>query len=251
MRKVLIANRGEIARRIISTCHKLGIETVAIYSDADQDLPFVKEATNAVRIGENQVAQSYLKADEIIQLAIEHQVSDIHPGYGLLSENADFARKVEAAGIRWIGPNADVIEQMGDKIQARQTMKIAGVPVVPGSEEGLTSLEEALQFASLIGYPVMLKASAGGGGIGMVCCEDEQALSHSFENVKNVHNRILRMTSFLSRSIFQMRVILKCKFSAMMLGISFIYLNGIVRFNDVTKKLLKNHLHLNFHKLSA
>lgn len=184
MRKVLIANRGEIARRIISTCHKLGIETVAIYSDADQDLPFVKEATIAVRIGGNQVVQSYLKADDIIQLAIEHQVSDIHPGYGLLSENADFARKVEAAGIRWIGPNANVIEQMGDKIQARHTMKSAGVPVVPGSEEGLTSLEEALQFASLIGYPVMLKASAGGGGIGMVCCEDEQALSQSFENVK-------------------------------------------------------------------
>ncbi|MBK3494502.1 ATP-grasp domain-containing protein [Viridibacillus sp. YIM B01967] len=184
MRKVLIANRGEIARRIIATCHRLGIETVAIYSDADQDLPFVKEATTAIRIGENRVDQSYLKADAIIQLAVEHQVSDIHPGYGLLSENADFARKVVAAGIRWIGPNADIIEQMGDKIQARQTMKNAGVPVVPGSDEGLTSLDEALQFASLIGYPVMLKASAGGGGIGMVCCEGEQALSRSFENVK-------------------------------------------------------------------
>ncbi|MGK7378500.1 acetyl-CoA carboxylase biotin carboxylase subunit [Planococcus sp. 1R117A] len=185
MNKILIANRGEIARRIIRTCNRLGIETVAIHSEADGDLPYVSEATEAVLIGPNPVVQSYLQVDKIIEAAKTHGAEAIHPGYGLLSENAEFARKVERAGLIFIGPAADIMEKMGDKIESRRTMIQAGVPVVPGTEQGAASLEAALAEAEAIGYPVMLKASAGGGGIGMVRCDDEQALSQQFASVKN------------------------------------------------------------------
>ena len=185
MNKILIANRGEIALRIIKTCKRLGIETVAVYSEADADMPFVKEADEAFLLGPAQVQQSYLKADDIIEIAVRAGVDGIHPGYGLLSENAEFARKVQAAGIKFIGPDADTIDKMGDKIGSRVTMKAAGVPVVPGTDEGIASLEDAVRAAAEIGYPIMLKASAGGGGIGMVRCEDEQALSQHFQSVKN------------------------------------------------------------------
>ncbi len=184
MDKILIANRGEIALRIIKTCQRLGIGTVAVHSEADVDMPFVKEADEAFLLGPAQVQQSYLKADDIISVAISTGVDAIHPGYGLLSENAEFARKVQAAGIRFIGPDADTIDKMGDKIGSRVTMRVAGVPVVPGTDEGVTSLEDAVQAAAAIGYPIMLKASAGGGGIGMVRCESEQALSQHFQSVK-------------------------------------------------------------------
>ncbi|WP_203332535.1 acetyl-CoA carboxylase biotin carboxylase subunit [Planococcus beigongshangi] len=185
MKKILIANRGEIARRIIRTCERLGIETVAIHSEADGDLPYAKEATEAVLIGPNPVVQSYLQADKILEAAKQHNVDAIHPGYGLLSENAGFARKVKEAGFIFIGPDSDIIDMMGDKIESRRAMIKAGVPVVPGTEEGVASLEEAIEEAAKIGYPLMLKASGGGGGIGMVRCESEQALSQQFDSVKN------------------------------------------------------------------
>ncbi|MBB4824033.1 acetyl-CoA carboxylase biotin carboxylase subunit [Sporosarcina luteola] len=185
MDKILIANRGEIALRIAKTCKRLGVSTVAIYSEADREAPFVKEADEAFPIGPPPVPQSYLKADEIIQLAIRSGAQAIHPGYGFLSENAGFARKVREAGLVFIGPDADTIEQMGDKIESRKTMSAAGVPVVPGTEAGVATLNEALQAAEKIGYPVMLKASSGGGGIGMVLCHDEQALGQQFQTVKN------------------------------------------------------------------
>lgn len=184
MHKVLIANRGEIALRIIKTCQRLGIQTVAVHSEADVDMPFVKEANEAFLLGPAQVQQSYLRADDIIDIAIRAGVDAIHPGYGLLSENADFVRKVQQAGMLFIGPDADTIDKMGDKIGSRLTMQVAGVPVVPGTNEGIASLEDAVQAAVDIGYPIMLKASAGGGGIGMVRCEDEQALSQHFQSVK-------------------------------------------------------------------
>ncbi|MBA4537624.1 acetyl-CoA carboxylase biotin carboxylase subunit [Bacillus aquiflavi] len=184
MQKILIANRGEIASRIIKTCHEMNIDTVCIFSDADRDLPFVKEAKKAVHIGEAPVNKSYLKMDKIIEIAKKEQVDAIHPGYGLLSENAEFARKVEESGIIFIGPSPKTIELMGDKIASRQTMKQAGVPVVPGSDEGVSTLEEACLLANSIGYPVMLKASGGGGGIGMVFCENEQALVKSYTSTK-------------------------------------------------------------------
>jgi len=185
MKKILIANRGEIARRIIRTCERLGIETVAIHSEADGDLPYASEATEAVLIGPNPVVQSYLQAEKIIEVAKKHNVDAIHPGYGLLSENAGFARKVKEAGLIFIGPDSDIIEMMGDKIESRRAMIKAGVPVVPGTEEGVATLEEAIEEAGKIGYPLMLKASGGGGGIGMVRCENEQALSQQFDSVKN------------------------------------------------------------------
>ncbi|EMR07613.1 Acetyl-/propionyl-coenzyme A carboxylase alpha chain [Bhargavaea cecembensis DSE10] len=184
MEKILIANRGEIASRIIRTCRELGIRTIAVHSEADAGLPFVKEADESFEIGPGPVPQSYLKGDEIIDLAKREGADAIHPGYGLLSENASFARKVQEAGLAFIGPSADVIEKMGDKIEARRAMIKAGVPVVPGTEEGVATLEEAIRAAGDIGYPVMMKASAGGGGIGMVRCESEQALSRNFEGVK-------------------------------------------------------------------
>ncbi|MGB3259358.1 acetyl-CoA carboxylase biotin carboxylase subunit [Paenisporosarcina sp.] len=184
MKKVLIANRGEIARRIIETCKKLHIETVAIYAEADAELPYVKEADSAFLIGPSQVQQSYLKGDDILALAKREGVDAIHPGYGLLSENASFARKIEEEGMIFIGPKPETIDKMGDKIGSRQTMQAAGVPVVPGTDEGVLTLEDALEEAQRIGYPIMLKASSGGGGIGMIRCDDEQALSQNFVSVK-------------------------------------------------------------------
>ncbi|RBP95132.1 acetyl-CoA carboxylase biotin carboxylase subunit [Cytobacillus firmus] len=184
MRKVLIANRGEIALRIIKTCRKMEIETVAIYSDADKDLPFVKEATYAFRIGEPPVNKSYLKSEAILEIAKRENVDGIHPGYGFLSENSVFARAVIDAGMAFIGPDPETIELMGDKIVSRNTMKEAGVPIVPGSGEGTSTIEEACRLADSMGYPVMLKASGGGGGIGMVRCENEQALAKSFDSTK-------------------------------------------------------------------
>lgn len=185
IKKVLIANRGEIASRVIRTCKRLGIETVAVYSEADAEMPFVKAADQAFLIGPSPIQQSYLKGEEIIALALREEVDAIHPGYGILSENGEFVERVEAAGIIFIGPDAETIQKMGDKIVSRQTMQQASVPVVPGTDEGVQSLEEAKQIAKEIGYPVMLKASAGGGGVGMIRCEDEQALSQQFESVKN------------------------------------------------------------------
>jgi len=131
MDKILIANRGEIALRIIKTCKRLGIGTVAVYSEADADMPFVKEADEAFLLGPAQVQQSYLKADDIIEIAVRAGVDGIHPGYGLLSENAEFVRKVQIAGIQFIGPDADTIDKMGDKIGSRVTMKMAGVRSFP------------------------------------------------------------------------------------------------------------------------
>jgi acetyl-CoA carboxylase, biotin carboxylase subunit len=180
VKKILIANRGEIASRIIKTCKEMNIETVAVYADADKDLPFVEEADHAVHIGESPVAKSYLQGDVILEAAIKLNVDGIHPGYGLLSENDEFAHKIQSAGICFIGPHSQTIEWMGDKIKARKTMQQAGVPIVPGTIEPIEDVNEAVQLASQIGYPVMLKASSGGGGIGMVKCLNEEDLHKHF-----------------------------------------------------------------------
>lgn len=184
LKKVLIANRGEIAERIIRTCSRLGIETVAVYSSADKDMPYVRLATRAHGIGDPPAAKSYLNQDEIIRVALEEKVDAIHPGYGFLSENASFARRIEEKGITFIGPSADVVEAMGDKITARKTMIDAGVPVVPGSTE-IEDAEKAIAYANEVGYPVMLKAAAGGGGIGMQRCENDGDLEKAFSSSQN------------------------------------------------------------------
>ena len=184
MRKVLIANRGEIARRIIRTCKIKGVATVAVYSDADKDLPYVREADEAVHIGPPPVPHSYLNVEAIIAAAKTTNADAIHPGYGLLSENEAFARRVGEEGIVFIGPAPKVIGQMGDKLTARHIMQAAGVPVVPGCEASVETPDEAAEIAATIGYPVMLKASAGGGGIGMQICRDEQEVRQAYQSAK-------------------------------------------------------------------
>ncbi|MFL6561374.1 MAG: biotin carboxylase N-terminal domain-containing protein, partial [Bacillus sp. (in: firmicutes)] len=151
MQKILIANRGEIALRIIRTCQEMGIETIAIYSEADKEMPFVKAATKALCVGEPPVNKSYLQVDKILEIAKSENADAIHPGYGFLSENAAFAKRAMEEGIIFIGPEPSTIELMGDKIISRQTMEKAGVPVVPGSGYGLKTSEEACNLAEAIG----------------------------------------------------------------------------------------------------
>ncbi len=167
-RKVLIANRGEIALRVIRTCREMGIKTVAVYSTADKDSLHVRFADEAVCIGKPQSSESYLNIPHIMAAAEITNADAIHPGYGFLAENAKFSKICEDHGIKFIGPNAEMINSMGDKITAKETMVKAGVPVVPGSGGLLESLEQAKYLAkNEVGYPVILKATAGGGGKGM------------------------------------------------------------------------------------
>ncbi|MCY9530166.1 MULTISPECIES: acetyl-CoA carboxylase biotin carboxylase subunit [Paenibacillus] len=188
-KKILIANRGEIAARVIRTCKALGIATVSIYSKVDKEAPHVKMADEAYEVGNPKVTDSYLKIDKILEIAQLSQADAIHPGYGLLSENAEFARRCEEAGIVFIGPSSDVIARMGSKIEARNSMEQAGVPVIPGISCALADAEEAAQAAGRIGYPVMLKASAGGGGIGMQIVNNEAEMKQAFEgNQKRASN---------------------------------------------------------------
>jgi acetyl-CoA carboxylase biotin carboxylase subunit len=182
---VLVANRGEIARRVLRTARRMGIRTVAVYSDADADLPYVREADEAVHIGPSQPARSYLDAAALIEAARKTGARSVHPGYGFLAENADFARQVIAAGLTWVGPDPGAIEQMGDKIRARNLMEQAGVPVSPGTREPVTDVNAAVTEAERIGYPVMVKAAGGGGGIGMGAAADEAGLRAAFETARS------------------------------------------------------------------
>jgi acetyl-CoA carboxylase, biotin carboxylase subunit len=179
-KKILIANRGEIANRIIRTCRKLGIKTIAIYSEADVNSPHVQFADEAYLVGGPRVKESYLNSENIIGIATRAGAEAIHPGYGLLSENASFADQCEKAGIIFIGPSPLVIEKMGSKIEARKAMERAGVPIVSGTNFVLENEEAAIKAAREIGFPVMLKASAGGGGIGMQIARNEMDLKKAF-----------------------------------------------------------------------
>ena len=172
MKKVLIANRGEIARRVIRTLKKMNITSVAIYSDADRNSPHILEADEAVYVGESPSSESYLKQDLILDYCKELNVDAIHPGYGFLSENANFARKVKDAGMKLIGPSPESMELMGDKLSAKQAVKSYNVPLVPGVDEAITDVAEAILIAEQIGYPILIKASAGGGGKGMRLVEN-------------------------------------------------------------------------------
>ena len=180
-KKILIANRGEIACRIIWTCKEMGIKTVAVHSDVDRDSLHVRFADEAACIGPAPSAQSYLNIPAIISTAEIFNVDAIHPGYGFLAESAYFAEICEACNIRFIGPPANVIRLMGDKIEARRTMHEAGLPIVPGSSGGITSEEEGLALAREIGYPVIVKASAGGGGRGMRIVRSQSELGKALE----------------------------------------------------------------------
>jgi acetyl-CoA carboxylase, biotin carboxylase subunit len=194
---VLIANRGEIARRVASTARRLGIKVIAVYSEADAELPFVTESDAAVLIGPAPAAKSYLNADAILAAAAQTGAQAIHPGYGFLAENAGFARRVIDAGLIWIGPTPDAIEQMGDKISARNLMAKAGVPVASGTAEPVTDADDAITEAERIGYPVMIKAAAGGGGIGMTVAADAEALRAGFETTRSRAERFFGSPSIL------------------------------------------------------
>src|SRR6266511_3434130 len=178
---LLVANRGEIARRVIRTARRLGVRTVAVYADADAALPFVAEADEAVPISAAQA---------------------IHPGYGFLSENAEFARTVVEHGLVWVGPDADAIEAMGDKINARNLMAAAGVPVAPGTTDPASSVDHAVAEAARIGYPVMVKAAAGGGGMGMAAAADEAGLRAEFAKVRGFAERMFGDGSVLIERYF-------------------------------------------------
>ncbi len=185
MKKVLIANRGEIARRVIRTLKKMNIASVAIYSDSDRNAPHVLEADEAVYVGESPSSESYLKQDVILQYCKELGVDGIHPGYGFLSENAGFARKVKEAGMIFIGPSPEAMEVMGDKLSAKQAVKEFGVPLVPGVDHAITDVNEAIKIAEQVGYPILIKASAGGGGKGMRLVENSAEFVEQMKLAQN------------------------------------------------------------------
>lgn len=181
IRKILVANRGEIACRIIWTCKEMGIKTVAVHSEADRESLHVKFADEAICVGGNPSAESYLNIPAIISAAEITNVDAIHPGYGFLAESATFAKICDDCNIKFIGPRADVIAMMGDKVEARRTMQAAGVPILPGSPDPIESAEEAEQIAKEIGFPVIIKAAAGGGGRGMRIVRTEEELRSNLE----------------------------------------------------------------------
>ena len=185
MKKVLVANRGEIARRVMRTLRKMGISSVAVYSDADKNAPHVLEADEAVYLGASPSAESYLKQDLILEYCKELGVDGIHPGYGFLSENAGFAKKVKAAGMKLIGPSPESMEVMGDKLSAKQAVKEFNVPLVPGVDEAISDVKEAMKIAEEVGYPILIKASAGGGGKGMRLVENSAEFEEQMTMAQN------------------------------------------------------------------
>ncbi len=189
MERVLIANRGEIALRIIRACRELGIHTVAVYSEADREAAHVQLADDAVCIGPAPAAESYLKISNIISAAEVTDADAIHPGYGFLAENADFAEICANCNLKFIGPSPSAIRRMGDKNTARETMKAGGVPITPGSDGLVESEEEALKLAQGMGYPVIIKATAGGGGKGMRVARDDEGLRNAFTTARHEAER--------------------------------------------------------------
>lgn len=182
IKKLLIANRGEIAVRIARACNELGIRSVAVFSEADQYSLHVKKADESYRISKDPLS-GYLNPHHLVNLAVETGCDALHPGYGFLSENAELAAVCRERGITFVGPSAEAISAMGDKTQARQTAMAAAVPVTPGSDGNLSDVEDAVRQAEKIGYPVMLKATSGGGGRGIRRCDTEKELRQNYERV--------------------------------------------------------------------
>lgn len=199
---LLIANRGEIARRIIRTAKRLGVRTVAVYHKVDSALPYVSEADVAVQLEGELPVQAYLDAEQMVRVAKDTGATAIHPGYGFLAENAGFARAVAEAGLTWVGPSAEVIEVMGDKVESRRAVATAGVPISGDAGAALKTGDEAVEEAQRVGYPVMVKASAGGGGIGMAVARDDGELRKAFENTRSMSER-----SFGSDRVFVERFV--------------------------------------------
>src|SRR3984893_14762581 len=183
-RKILVANRGEIAIRVMRSAKELGCATVAVYSDADRNALHVRYADEAYHLGGAAPSQSYLNADKLLEVAQRSGADAIHPGYGFFAENADFARRVIAAGITWVGPHPDAIDAMGDKIRARQAMVAAGVPVVPGGTDSIADANGARAAAEKYGLPLALKASGGGGGKGLKVARTVDELESAFSTAQ-------------------------------------------------------------------
>jgi len=203
--KILVANRGEIAVRIVRACVEMGLKSVAIYTDADRNALHLKKATEAYSVGPDPVG-GYLNAHRIVNLAVATGCDALHPGYGFLSENPLLAETCTRRGITFIGPSAEAIRQMGDKTAARQAMMAAGIPVIPGSEGNVASAEEAIALAGDIGYPVMLKATSGGGGRGIRRCENEDELRRSFDRVTSEATKAFGSADiFLEKAIVEPR----------------------------------------------
>ena len=203
-KKVLIANRGEIAIRVMRACREMGIKTVAIYSEADNKALFAMYADEAVYVGPAPAAQSYLNIEKIIEVIKQTGCDAVHPGYGFLSENSKFALRCEEEGITFIGPTSDVIEKLGSKIESRKIAKAAGIPTAPGTEGAVTDINEAVQIAKEVGYPIIIKASAGGGGIGM-------RVVHSEDEIKDALETTMRLAenAFGDPSVFIEKYLLK------------------------------------------
>ena len=182
--RVLIANRGEIAVRVIQACHELGIEAVAVYSDADDGAKHVRQADRAISVGGSPATESYLAADAIIDAAHETSADAIHPGYGFFAENATFAERVESEGFVWVGPPSEVMERLGEKTSARRAMRAADVPIVPGTTDPISDPEEVHDFAADHGYPVAIKAAGGGGGRGLVVVSEEREVEDALRSAK-------------------------------------------------------------------
>jgi acetyl-CoA carboxylase, biotin carboxylase subunit len=234
-KRVLIANRGEIAVRIIRACREMGIESVAVFSDVDRKALHVRKADYAYHIGRPTASESYLNIEKILDVARRSQAEAIHPGYGFLSENAGFARACAEAGFKFIGPSPESMEMMGSKTRARQHMKRAGVPFVPGSERGL-DLDAAERMAEQIGYPVMLKAAAGGGGKGM------RMVSRRRSCIPPTRPRAARpsapsaTTKSTSRSSSSTRGTSRCRSSATSMATWFTSASVSVRCNGATRR---------------
>jgi acetyl-CoA carboxylase biotin carboxylase subunit len=211
--KLLVANRGEIALRVIRACQELGVRTVAVYSEADARAPHVREADEAVCVGPPPSSQSYLLGDRIIEVALRTGAQAIHPGYGFLSERAWFARAVRDAGLVFVGPPAEAIEAMGSKTAARQLAISAGVPVVPGTTEALRDADEAIAVAESFGFPVLLKAAAGGGGKGMRIVRTAAEMQDALASAKRESQNAFGDDACMSRSTSTARVTWRSRFS--------------------------------------
>jgi acetyl-CoA carboxylase biotin carboxylase subunit len=236
--KILIANRGEIALRILRAAKELGIKTVAVYSIADSNLKHVKLADEAVCIGPNASKDSYLNIPAIISAAEITHADAIHPGYGFLSENADFVEQCENSGFIFIGPYAHNIRTMGDKVAAIAAMQESGVPCVPGSDGGLGNDDKTnIALAERIGYPIIIKAAGGGGGRGMRMVDNPNDLLESIALTKSEALNFLVMVKYIWRSFLLLHAILKFKFWRTPLAMQCILAKEIARCNAVTKRL--------------
>ncbi len=206
IKKVLIANRGEIAIRIARTCKRMGIATVGVFSDADKEALFLNFVDEKLRIGPPPPRESYLQIEHLLDAAEQSKADAIHPGYGFLSENADLAMRAQTQGLTWIGPPADAVKKMGSKIGSRKIAESLGVPTVPGNSEAVYGIDSAKAIAGSIGYPVMVKASAGGGGIGMAKADDETQLARVFEDAgKKAASFFGDPTVFIEKAIVRPR----------------------------------------------